>query len=79
MTGPPGSARRPSTCLANSFSFFVEPNADGFQFAHPDGLKAELAPYLETIEPGPLFADYLRSISREAGNAVGLLVEPNAA
>jgi uncharacterized protein (DUF2126 family)/transglutaminase-like putative cysteine protease len=65
--------------VVNPFDFFVEPYADSFPFAYPDGLKAELAPYLETIEPGPLFADYLKSIPREAGNTVGFLVDLNAA
>jgi len=65
--------------VVNPFDFFVEPYADSFPFMYPDGLKAELAPYLETIEPGPLFADYLKSIPREAGNTVGFLVDLNAA
>jgi len=64
--------------VINPFDFFVEPYADTFPFAYPDGLKAELAPYLETIEPGPLFAEYLKSIPREADNTVDYLVELNA-
>ena len=65
--------------VVNPFDFFVEPYADSFPFAYPAELKAELAPYLETIEPGPLFADYLNSIPREANSTVGFLVELNAA
>jgi uncharacterized protein (DUF2126 family)/transglutaminase-like putative cysteine protease len=65
--------------VVNPFDFFVEPYADSFPFTYPDGLKAELAPYLETIEPGPLFADYLKSIPHEAGNTVSFLVDLNAA
>lgn len=64
--------------VINPFDFFVEPYADSFPFAYPDGLKVELAPYLETIEPGPLFAEYLKSIPRDADNTVNYLVELNA-
>jgi uncharacterized protein (DUF2126 family)/transglutaminase-like putative cysteine protease len=64
--------------VINPFDFFVEPYADSFPFAYPDDLKAELAPYLETTEPGPLLADYLKSIPLEANNTVNFLVDLNA-
>ena len=51
--------------VINPFDFFVEPYADSFPFAYTDDLKTELAPYLATIEPGPLFAKYL------AGHSAG--------
>ncbi|OAF06952.1 IMP dehydrogenase [Bradyrhizobium centrolobii] len=63
--------------VINPFDFFVEPYADSFPFDYPKALKTELAPYLETIEPGPLFAQYLASIPREASNTVNFLVELN--
>jgi uncharacterized protein (DUF2126 family) len=63
--------------VINPFEFFVEPYADSFPFQYTDRLKAELAPYLETIEPGPLLRDYLASIPREAMNTVGFLVDLN--
>ncbi|MDU6240604.1 MAG: transglutaminase family protein, partial [Bradyrhizobium sp.] len=64
--------------VINPFDFFVEPYADSFPFVYPESLKAELAPYLETIEPGPLFTEYLKSIPREADNTVSYLVALNA-
>ena len=64
--------------VINPFDFFVEPYADSFPFAYTDDLKTELAPYLATIEPGPLLAKYLASIPREAPSTVNFLVDLNA-
>jgi uncharacterized protein (DUF2126 family)/transglutaminase-like putative cysteine protease len=64
--------------VVNPFDFFVEPYVHSFPFQYPDGLKTELAPYLETIEPGPLFAAYLKEIPREADSTVNFLVDLNA-
>jgi uncharacterized protein (DUF2126 family)/transglutaminase-like putative cysteine protease len=64
--------------VINPFDFFVEPYADSFPFAYTADLKTELAPYLATIEPGPLFAKYLAGIPREAPSTVNFLVELNA-
>jgi uncharacterized protein (DUF2126 family)/transglutaminase-like putative cysteine protease len=63
--------------VVNPFDFFVEPYADSFPFQYPKDLRTELAPYLETITPGPLFAEYLASIPRDASNTVNFLVELN--
>ncbi len=49
-----------------------------FRSSIPTGLKTELAPYLETSAPGPLFADYLASIPREADSTINFLVDLNA-
>ncbi len=64
--------------VINPFDFFVEPYADSFPFAYTADLKTELAPYLATIEPGPLFAKYLAEIPREASSTVNFLVDLNA-
>ena len=64
--------------VINPFDFFVEPYADSFPFAYTNDLKTELAPYLATIEPGPLLAKYLASIPREAPSTVNFLVDLNA-
>jgi len=64
--------------VVNPFDFFVEPYAYSFPFQYPDGLKAELAPYLATSEPGPLLAAYLNEIPREADSTVDFLVDLNA-
>jgi uncharacterized protein (DUF2126 family) len=64
--------------VVNPFDFFVEPYVSSFPFGYPDGLKTELAPYLETTEPGPLFAAYLKEIPREADSTVDFLVDLNA-
>jgi uncharacterized protein (DUF2126 family)/transglutaminase-like putative cysteine protease len=64
--------------VINPFDFFVEPYADSFPFEYTADLKTELAPYLATIAPGPLFAAYLAGIEREATSTVNFLVELNA-
>ncbi len=64
--------------VINPFDFFVEPSADSFPFAYTGDLKIELAPYLATIEPGPLLAKYLADIPREAPSTVNFLVDLNA-
>jgi hypothetical protein len=64
--------------VVNPFDFFVEPYADSFPFAYTNDLKTELAPYLATIEQGPLFAKYLKDIPREADSTVNFLVDLNA-
>ena len=64
--------------VINPFDFFVEPYANSYPFRYSEGLKAELAPYLETIEPGPLLAACLKEIPREADSTVNFLVELNA-
>ncbi len=63
--------------VINPFDFFVEPYADSFPFQYPNDLRTELAPYLDAIEPGPLFAQYLAAIPREASNTVNFLVDLN--
>ena len=64
--------------VINPFDFFVEPYADSFPFQYTDDLKKELAPYLETIAPGPQLAAYLATIPRESTNTVNFLVDLNA-
>ena len=64
--------------VVNPFDFFVESYATSFPFQYTGDLKTELAPYLETIEPGPLFAAYLKDIPREADSTVDFLVDLNA-
>jgi uncharacterized protein (DUF2126 family) len=64
--------------VINPFDFFVEPYADSFPFDYTADLKIELAPYLATIEPGPIFAAYLAGIPREATSTVNFLVDLNA-
>jgi uncharacterized protein (DUF2126 family)/transglutaminase-like putative cysteine protease len=63
--------------VINPFDFFVEPYADSFPFQYTDDLKKELAPYLETMVPGPLLASYLATVPREATNTVNFLVDLN--
>src|SRR5262249_44391519 len=64
--------------VVNPFDFFVEPYANSFPFEYTDDLKAELAPYLVTTEPGQLLAAYLKDVPGQAESTVNFLVELNA-
>jgi uncharacterized protein (DUF2126 family)/transglutaminase-like putative cysteine protease len=64
--------------VVNPFDFFVEAYATSFPFQYTGDLRAELAPYLETTEQGPLFKAYLKEIPREADSTVNFLVDLNA-
>jgi uncharacterized protein (DUF2126 family)/transglutaminase-like putative cysteine protease len=64
--------------VVNPFDFFVEPYAFSFPFSYTNDLKTELAPYLATSDQGPLFAEYLKKIPREADSTVNFLVDLNA-
>lgn len=64
--------------VVNPFDFFVEPYAEKFPFAYSDELISELAPYLATVAPTPLFQQFLDGIPREAPNTVNFLVDLNA-
>src|SRR5579871_1937725 len=41
--------------VLNPFDFFLEPEAEKFPFTYDSSLDAELAPFLEEIEPSPKF------------------------
>jgi uncharacterized protein (DUF2126 family)/transglutaminase-like putative cysteine protease len=51
--------------IINPFDFFVEPYAENFPFKYEPSLKVELAPYLKTIKPGPLFDAYVKALPKE--------------
>ncbi|MCP9628535.1 transglutaminase family protein [Rhodopseudomonas palustris] len=64
--------------VINPFDFFVESYAESFPFAYSADLQHELAPYLITEQPGPLFQAYLDQIPRQAESTVNFLVDLNA-
>ena len=50
--------------VINPFDFFIEPYAEHFPFAYPEPLAGELAPFLETLPPGPLLERYVQSLKQ---------------
>ncbi|WP_028080312.1 DUF2126 domain-containing protein [Solimonas soli] len=63
--------------VINPFDFFVEGYAQSFPFDYEPGLKAELAPYLQPQAAGPLLAQYLAAVPREAKSTIDFIVELN--
>ncbi len=61
----------------NPFDFFVEEYADNFPFAYKEGLKKELAPYLELEEAGAGLKAFIKEIDRTPRSIIDFLVELN--
>jgi len=61
----------------NPFDFFIEEYAKEIPFQYESVLKAELAPYLETIPTGPKFAELVAEIGAFQGETNDFLVELN--
>ncbi|MES2264421.1 MAG: transglutaminase family protein [Pseudomonadota bacterium] len=51
--------------VINPFDFFVEKYAEHFPFSYPAQLSAELGPYLQTEEPGPLLRAWVDGARRD--------------
>lgn len=66
--------------VINPFDFFIEEYADKFPFAYDDQTKKELSPYLEVVESGPLFQQWMQRLEQFKGqNTVDFLVAINSA
>jgi len=50
--------------IINPFDFLIEPYAESFPFSYQDGLRRELAVYLDPDPPGPLLDEFLAGLSR---------------
>ncbi len=61
----------------NPFDFFVEPEAESWPFSYDPVLEQELAPFRRAATPGPLLADLLAAVPREAMATVSKLVALN--
>ena len=64
--------------VINPFDFFVETEAETFPFAYPAEQQAELAPYLEAEQAGPLLQGLLDSLPKAAPSTVNFIVDLNA-
>lgn len=62
----------------NPFDFFLEEYAENFPFYYENQLKKELAPYLETIESGPLLTKLFERSKQFLGDqSINFLVNLN--
>ncbi len=64
--------------VINPFDFFVEPIAETLPFAYPDDLRADLAPYCEPQEGGPLLDAAVAALRPSGAPTVNFLVDLNA-
>ncbi|MDJ0865019.1 MAG: transglutaminase family protein [Myxococcota bacterium] len=63
--------------VINPFDFFLEESAQHFPFAYEAWLSKELAPFLQTLPPGPRLTDWLASVDRSEAPTVDWLVSLN--
>ncbi|MEP9375463.1 transglutaminase family protein [Aquabacter sp. CN5-332] len=68
-----------SLAVTNPFDFFIEDYGEHFPFAYTDELKAELTPYLELEDGGPLLDAFVAGVSLKKRRTVDFLVELNQA
>ena len=61
----------------NPFDFFVEEYAEKFPFAYHAQVKGELQPYLEKLEGGPLFEEFLAGVNTKKRPINDFLVDIN--
>jgi len=61
----------------NPFDFFVEEYAEKFPFEYPAQLRGELLPYLEKLEGGPKFDQFLEKVNVKKRPINDFLVEIN--
>ena len=61
----------------NPFDFFLEPSAEHFPFCYEPGQLAELQPFLRANPLTPLFAGYLKALTRERQRTVDFIVDVN--
>ncbi|MGR3565854.1 MAG: transglutaminase family protein [Heliomarina sp.] len=62
----------------NPFDFFVDETAQEWPFDYPAELVEDLSIYRKTETPGPLLADFMKSIPRDKTGTVDFLVGLNA-
>ena len=63
--------------VINPFDFFLEDDAKEYPFVYDAKLDHELAPFLLKQKPGPLFAEWVKSIDRSKMRTVDFLVDLN--
>ncbi len=63
--------------VINPFDFFLEEEATSFPFTYGEEFLDDLAPFLQKDDPGPLFADYLKTLPEGAEQTIDFLVAVN--
>ncbi len=63
--------------VINPFEFFLEPGAETFPFTYDPELENEIAPFRQTMPPGPRLQQYLAQIDRTPQRTIDFLVALN--
>jgi uncharacterized protein (DUF2126 family)/transglutaminase-like putative cysteine protease len=63
--------------VINPFDFFLEESAREWPFAYEPDLKADLRPYLEPMQAGPLVAQFMAGIDRRKVTTIDFLCDLN--
>ncbi len=63
--------------VINPFDFFLEPYAENYPFCYEPTLERELAPFRQVRPPGPLLAEYLKTINLSERRSIDFFVELN--
>lgn len=61
----------------NPFDFFVEESAEEFPFKYSEGIKKELAPYLEINDKGDLIDAFIKTIDYTPRKTIYFLIDLN--
>ncbi|RKR15340.1 uncharacterized protein (DUF2126 family) [Maribacter vaceletii] len=61
----------------NPFDFFVEESAEEYPFKYAEGVKKELAPYLEIVDRGALLDEFIKTIDYTPRKTIYFLIDLN--
>lgn len=64
--------------VINPFDFFLEQQVETFPFEYPRDMQADLKPYLECTESGPLLDEFISQVDLRPRKTIDFLVDLNS-